>query len=382
MASSKGSDPIKSTRSYNLPTGKVPLLSESDDDVDWTMVAIAMRAFLMRFEGFTEALFEAQMVDVAARAEQKRRLSKNNALNSVYSYLVEMCTPNKTAMLQVREHAISDPEFYANNLWKMLELRFTQERLNKIQGYLNEIGRVKHEANEDFKIFIDRFKKLIGDVRSVDPKQVPTDVNLMGILKEALSENEVLWGHLTLAKNISLEEMLETVSKWKSKSQKAQISDSAVANYSAQPGYLKKAHAKKQRSGRGSGQDDFTDREETRACLACKEVGHLVKDCRDKSAKASWLSKREKKRREQDDDDSRDRKHKRQSRERSDSRTHPRHRSRSDSSERSQSTERSHSRDRSDGRENYKKSKSVKSNNNWMSSNGEEFSGSENSEEE
>ena len=87
MASSKGSDPIKSSRSNNLPTGKVPLLSESDDDVDWTMVAIAMRAFLMRFEGFTEALFEAQMVDVAARAEQKRRLSKNNALNSVDSYL-------------------------------------------------------------------------------------------------------------------------------------------------------------------------------------------------------------------------------------------------------------------------------------------------------
>ena len=38
----------------------------------------------------------------------------------------------------------------------MLETRFTQERMNKIQGYLNEIGRVKHEANDDFKIFVDR----------------------------------------------------------------------------------------------------------------------------------------------------------------------------------------------------------------------------------
>ena len=265
-------------------------------------------------------------------------------------------------MLQVREHATNDPEFYANNLWKMLEVRFTQERINKIQGYLNEIGRVKHEANEDFKIFIDRFKKLIGDVRSIDPTQVPTDVNLMGILKEALSGNEVLWGHLTFAKNISLEEMLDTVSKWKSKSQKAQISDSAVANYSSLPGYLKKADAKKRRSGRGSGQDNSADREETRACLACKQVGHLVKDCRDRSAKEHWLSKREKKKREQDHDNSRDRKHERQSRERSHSRTHPRHprhRTRSSSSESSHSTERSHSRDRSDGRENYKKSPNL-----------------------
>ena len=64
----------------------------------------------------------------------------------------------------------------------------------------------------------------------------------MGVLKEALSGNEVLCGHLTFAKNISLEKMMDTVSKWKSKSQKAQIStDSAVANYSALPDYLKKA---------------------------------------------------------------------------------------------------------------------------------------------
>ena len=92
-----------------------------------------------------------------------------------------------------------------------------------MENLLKEIGRVKHEANDDFKIFVDRFKKLIGDVRSVDPKQVLTDVNLMDVLKEALSGNEVLWGNLTLAKNISLEEMMDTVAKWKSKSKKVQI---------------------------------------------------------------------------------------------------------------------------------------------------------------
>ena len=107
MASSKGSDPNKTTR-YITPTGKVPLLSAVDDEVDWTMVAIELRAFLKRFEGYEEALFETQLVDENARAEQKKRLGKDNALNIVYSYLVEMCTPNKTAMLQVREHATTD----------------------------------------------------------------------------------------------------------------------------------------------------------------------------------------------------------------------------------------------------------------------------------
>ena len=55
--------------------------------------------------------------------------------------------------------------------------------MNKIQGYLNSLGRVKRENNEDFKLFIDRFEKLIGDVRAIDAEQVPTDINLMGILK-------------------------------------------------------------------------------------------------------------------------------------------------------------------------------------------------------
>ena len=57
MASSKGSDSIKQPR-YNLPSGKVPLLSAQEDEVDWTMVAIEMRAFLKRFEGHEEALFD------------------------------------------------------------------------------------------------------------------------------------------------------------------------------------------------------------------------------------------------------------------------------------------------------------------------------------
>ena len=223
MASSKSSDPKTQTR-YVAPSGKIPLLSALDDEVDWTMLEIEVRAFLMRCEGYEEALFEPQEVEANARVEQKKRLNKNNALNTVYSYLVEMCGPNKTAMLQVREHG----DRYAFNLWKRLETRFTQERMNKIQGYLNSLGHVKRENNEDFKLFIDRFKKLIGDVRAIDAEQVPTDINLMGILKESVSSELVLWGLLTFTKDITLEDMMNTVAKWKSKP--TVHSDSAVTN--------------------------------------------------------------------------------------------------------------------------------------------------------
>ena len=77
------------------------------------MVAIELRAFLKRFEGYEEALFETQLVDVNARAAKE---------NTWKEQCVEYClllsgAPNKTAMLQVREHATTDVDFYANILY-------------------------------------------------------------------------------------------------------------------------------------------------------------------------------------------------------------------------------------------------------------------------
>ncbi len=106
-------------------------------------------------------------------------------------------------------------------------------------------------ATKISKQFTDRYKKLIGDVRAIDPKQVPTDVNLMGILTESVIGEQVLWGYLSFAKNITLEEMMDVVAKWRAKFQNFD----AVANYTALPGNSKKVYGKKQRLGRGSGKD-------------------------------------------------------------------------------------------------------------------------------
>ena len=156
----------------------------------------------------------------------------------------------------------------------------------------------------------------MDDVRSIDEAQVPTDLSLMGVLKKAMMNEDVLWGNLQFnSEGMSLSRMMDIIFKWKPRESKK---SNAVANYSALPGNLKKAHAKKQNSGRGSGKHKIGRAVvETRACLACKKVGHLVKDCRNKEAKDSWLAKREKKNdRREDGDDSRGRKHDRRPRER------------------------------------------------------------------
>ena len=69
-----------------------------------------------------------------------------------------MFGPNETAMRQVFDHALVDVDH-----WSMLEVRFTQARLEKLQGYLNEIGHFKLAPNEENNIFIDCFKKLVGE---------------------------------------------------------------------------------------------------------------------------------------------------------------------------------------------------------------------------
>ena len=53
---------------------------------------------------YVKALEEEQSDDPDERAAQVEALGQ--AHRTVYSLLVEMCGPNKTAMLQVRTHAI------------------------------------------------------------------------------------------------------------------------------------------------------------------------------------------------------------------------------------------------------------------------------------
>ena len=182
------------------------------------MTGIEVNAYLSRHPlSYVRALEELQSDDPDDRAAQVEALGQ--AHRTVYSLLVEMCGPNKTAMLQVRAHAISDKN--PNNLWRMIEKRFTEEKFNKVQGYLNEIGAFKNEANEDNKVFIDRFRKLVDDVRSIDEAQVPTDLNLMGVLKKVMLEDVVLWGDLEFnSDNMSLSRMMDIISKWKPKDPK------------------------------------------------------------------------------------------------------------------------------------------------------------------
>ena len=54
-------------------------------------------------------------------------------------------------------------------------------------------------------------RKLVDDIRSIDEAQVPTDLNLMGVLKKAMKDEEVLWGNLEFnSEGMSLSRMMDS----------------------------------------------------------------------------------------------------------------------------------------------------------------------------
>ena len=108
---------------------------------------------------------------------------------------------------------------------------------------------------------------------------------LMTTLKGAIEDqNQLLWGLLKIDKDITLDRMMSLTAEWTIKTPPQSAS---VANYVSLPGDLKKAQARKQNSGRGSGKGKFTRAvvSEKEKCFACNRPGHIVADCKDKKAK-------------------------------------------------------------------------------------------------
>ena len=174
--------------------GSVPKLPVSDDKVKWPMMEIKFRSYLKRFPGYVDAL-HLEIPDDEEEIEALK-LEHGVKLDTVYSLIVEMCGENETANLQVTNHANTDAHEWPNNLWKLLQERFTVESRNRLQIHLNTLGQFEMTDGENLKQMVDRFNKVMGECRSIDASQLPTDLNLMGILKNAVKKVPILYAFL------------------------------------------------------------------------------------------------------------------------------------------------------------------------------------------
>ena len=231
MALRAGDEPI-------VPTGRVPMLSSDNKKVDWFMQTIKMTAFFKRRAG-AEAVWKLKVP--AGTAAQTLAFKKLHEVlnNFCFSVLVEMCNDNETAMMQVRSLFVSDPDHWANSLWVALETRFTQETLSQLQNNLINLSQFTADlSSESFKQMVDRFRKLISDVRAIDAAQVPSDTNLLAVLKESIVTVEGLWSQLEFnTPNITLDIAMDIISRWRTAKQSSGVKtrSETVANFRSMP---------------------------------------------------------------------------------------------------------------------------------------------------
>ncbi len=95
--------------------------------------------------------------------------------------------------------------------------QFIQRSLSQVQANLIILGRFSANlAHETFKQMVDRLKKMISDVRAIDPTQVPSENNLLAILKESVLPITALWGKLEFnTPGITLEIAMNIISRWR-----------------------------------------------------------------------------------------------------------------------------------------------------------------------
>ena len=105
MASNEGSNSSKSKEKKSNPAimnapvtqptpyGVMPKLPAEDDKVDWMRTTVEVNAYFRRFIGFVKALLEMPPEDPEDRPAHIESLGQS--FKTVYSLVVEMCTPNQ-----------------------------------------------------------------------------------------------------------------------------------------------------------------------------------------------------------------------------------------------------------------------------------------------
>ena len=267
------------------------MLEKDNSKVDWNNYSLLMFAHLKQKRG----AFKVFMTPPPAKGTDKELREIEHLNNWCYSVLIESCRGNATAIMQA--HALFDTkgaDTWAQTYWKSLETRFTKERVSQVQDNLIILSKFSKIPSETFKDMIDRFRKLISDVRAVDPVQVPSEANLMSVLKNSVLQFESLWVHLEYDKLMDFETMCDIITRWRGSGANS-ANFKSVAELGTIANFVNDNSNKPKRDLKKFNKDkkDFGKQSiEKRRCLVCDRQGHLVKDCRD-PRKETWIRNRQ-----------------------------------------------------------------------------------------
>ena len=245
----------------------------------------------MRFPGVREALAVEIPAQETNLAKQERIAAYKSASDKAYSILIEACTDSSIGQIVMVAHYAADPELWANNLSKMLKLRFTLQATKRVAKCVTAFNLLKMEAGETGAMFMDRYNQKVSEIMSIDARQIPTNETRVTLLMNAIRRAfPMVYSQMERLEIETIDKgaLEPSFAKWITEceqdnilgasKQKVEVElDEAVAQFvslSSAAKFVKKPKRKFQSGGEES--------ERIKRCWVCESTKHLKNDCPDR----------------------------------------------------------------------------------------------------
>ena len=173
------------------------------------------KAFLFAYAGTVSLGVDVLMMNVSLLVEtaavKAARILKYAVANALIIFAIcQAAMACDEARAIVAGFQMSDNHGSAFTLFTLFENRFTLKKLQKLQKLLVELNQMICLVMETPAKLLDRFDKLVLGIKAIDATQLPTELQLITILKNAISEKfKLLNAMLLTTANLTLVQLRE-----------------------------------------------------------------------------------------------------------------------------------------------------------------------------
>ena len=184
--------------------------------MDWISY---LRIYAMTVPLGSEVLEMNTALLVETAAQKTARVARCAAANATMIFVISqaaMGCDEARAIVTAHQMSINKGNVFA--LFTLLEERFTQKKLQTLAKLLLELNQLVCLPGVIPAKLLDRFNKIVLSITSIDVSQLPTELQLTTILKNAISDKfKMLNVMLQATQNLTLALLKEKFIAWETK---------------------------------------------------------------------------------------------------------------------------------------------------------------------
>ena len=264
----------------NYEGGKTPKIMplHSRPNFDWNEWKAYLFMFAMTVLLGMEVLTMDCSLLVKSAAVKTARIAKYAMANATLIFAIGqaaiLCDEARAITVG---HQLSEFRGNAFVLLRLIEERFTLKKIQNLAKLLVDLNGLICLAHETPAMVLDRFNKIVLGITAIDATQLPTELQLITILKNAISNKfELLNAMLLTMANLTLAQLKEKFQGWEAKFEIG--GGAAQAHHSESPkhpvaNFAGASPAKNWKDGKQKKKPfDLV-------CWECDQPGHLAREC-------------------------------------------------------------------------------------------------------